>query len=84
MEGEAEYAFWHALVRDVAYGALPRAARVAKHRAAAAWIAARSGGVNGRTAEIVAEHYLRALDLATALGAGPMNSTRFAIRSSMR
>ena len=70
MEGEAEYAFWHALVRDVAYGALPRAARVAKHRAAAAWIAARSGGVNGRTAEIVAEHYVRALELAAALGAG--------------
>ena len=69
MEGESEYAFWHALVRDVAYGALPRAARVSKHRAAAAWIAARSGGVNGRTAEIVAEHYLRALDLASALGA---------------
>ena len=69
MEGETEYAFWHALVRDVAYGALPRAARVAKHRAAAAWIAARSGGVNGRTAEIVAEHYVRALELASALGA---------------
>ena len=69
MEGEAEYAFWHALVRDVAYGALPRAARVAKHRAAASWIAERSGGARGRTAEIVAEHYLRALDLASALGA---------------
>ena len=68
MEGEAEYAFWHALVRDVAYGALPRAARVVKHRAAGAWIADRSGGARGRTAEIVAEHYGRALDLATALG----------------
>ena len=44
MEGEAEYAFWHALVRDVAYGALPRAARVAKHRAAGDWIAGRSDG----------------------------------------
>ena len=84
MEGETEYAFWHALVRDVAYGALPRAARVAKHRAAAAWIAARSGGVNGRTAEIVAEHYLRALDLVRHSGPAPMNSTRSASRSSMR
>ena len=71
MDGEAEYAFWHALVRDVAYGALPRAARVARHRAAAAWIAERSGGARGRTAEIVAEHYGRALELATALGATP-------------
>ena len=27
MEGEAEYGFWHVLVRDVAYGQIPRAAR---------------------------------------------------------
>ena len=26
MEGETEYAFWHVLVRDVAYGQIPRAA----------------------------------------------------------
>ena len=38
IEGEAEYAFWHALVRDVAYGQLPRAARATRHAAAAAWI----------------------------------------------
>ncbi|MGB2953501.1 MAG: adenylate/guanylate cyclase domain-containing protein, partial [Gaiellaceae bacterium] len=36
--GETEYTFRHLLVRDVAYGQIPRAARVAKHRAAAAWI----------------------------------------------
>ena len=69
IEGEAEFAFWHALVRDVAYGALPRAARVAKHRAAAEWISERSGSARGRTAEIVAEHLARALDLATVLRA---------------
>ena len=69
IDGEAEYAFWHALVRDVAYGALTRTARAEKHRLAAEWITERSGGASGRTAEIVAEHYARALDLATALGA---------------
>ena len=69
VEGEAEYTFWHALLRDVAYAALPRAARMAKHRAAAVWISDRAGGTRGRTAEIVAEHYSRALELATALGA---------------
>ena len=36
MEGEAEYAFWHVLARDVAYGQLPRASRAARHVAAAA------------------------------------------------
>ena len=66
MEGEAEFAFWHALLRDVAYGELPRKARMQKHRFAAEWISERSAG-SGRTAEIVAEHYARALDLAIAL-----------------
>jgi class 3 adenylate cyclase len=69
VEGEAEYVFWHALMRDVAYAALPRQARLQKHRAAAAWISQRAGGRGGRTAEIVVEHYTRALELATELGA---------------
>jgi class 3 adenylate cyclase/tetratricopeptide (TPR) repeat protein len=69
MAGEAEYGFWHALLRDVAYSFLPRPARLAKHRAAARWISARSGeGLDG-VAEIVADHLHRALELATATGA---------------
>ena len=35
--GEVELAFAHALVRDVAYGQLPRADRAARHRAVAEW-----------------------------------------------
>ena len=38
IEGEAEHAFWHVLVRDVAYAQLPRTARAARHVAAAAWL----------------------------------------------
>ena len=38
VEGEQEYVFWHALVRDVAYGQIPRADRIARHVAAAEWI----------------------------------------------
>jgi DNA-binding SARP family transcriptional activator/class 3 adenylate cyclase len=38
--GQAEYAFWHVLVRDVAYGQLPRAARADRHRRAAEWLEA--------------------------------------------
>ena len=36
--GEVEYAFWHVLVRDVAYGQIPRRSAPNKHRLAAEWI----------------------------------------------
>ena len=35
MEGETEYGFWHALVRDVAYSQIPRAERADRHLKAA-------------------------------------------------
>ena len=35
IEGEEEYAFWHILVRDVAYSQIPRAERGRRHRSAA-------------------------------------------------
>jgi class 3 adenylate cyclase/tetratricopeptide (TPR) repeat protein len=68
IEGESEYAFWHLLVRDVAYGQIPRAARAAKHRAAAAWIEAMSGERVADSAELLAYHYEQALQLARAAG----------------
>jgi predicted ATPase len=43
MEGEQEYGFWHLLVRDVCYAQIPRAARAARHRSAAAWIEEKAG-----------------------------------------
>ena len=69
MEGEAEYAFWHLLVRDVAYAQIPRAARAAKHRAAAVWIEQQAGERVEDVAEVLAHHYERALELAVAAGA---------------
>ena len=36
--GESEFVFRHLLIRDIAYGQIPRAARSLKHRHAAAWI----------------------------------------------
>ena len=62
--GETEFAFRHALVRDVAYGQIPRAARADKHRRAAEWIAATSA----TRADLVAHHYLEALQLTEAAG----------------
>jgi tetratricopeptide (TPR) repeat protein len=62
--GETQYAFAHVLVRDVAYGQIPRAARGGRHAAAAGWI--ESLGRADDHAEMLAHHYLAALDLARA------------------
>ena len=66
MEGDREYAFVHALARDVAYAQLPRAAKARKHAAAAAWMEARVGEEPGDLTEVLAHHYSTALELATA------------------
>jgi class 3 adenylate cyclase/tetratricopeptide (TPR) repeat protein len=68
MEGESEYAFWHALVRDVAYVQIPRAERARRHLAAAAWIERKGGERVEDLAEVLAHHYLQALELAEAAG----------------
>jgi class 3 adenylate cyclase len=68
MEGETESSFWHVLVRDVAYGQIPRATRARKHRAAAAWLEAKAGERVGDLADVLAHHQLEALELARAAG----------------
>ena len=68
MEGESEYAFWHVLLRDVAYGQIPRAARARKHRAAAEWMEAKAGERVEDLADVLAHHYQEALELARAAG----------------
>ncbi|MBA3734847.1 MAG: AAA family ATPase [Actinobacteria bacterium] len=66
VEGEVEYSFKHVLVRDVAYGQIPRADRSRKHLRAADWI--ESLGRPEDHAEMVAYHYVNALELARAAG----------------
>jgi class 3 adenylate cyclase/tetratricopeptide (TPR) repeat protein len=68
IEGETEYAFWHLLIRDVAYGQIPRAARAEKHRAAAEWIERIAGERVADGAELLAYHYEQALQLSRAAG----------------
>jgi tetratricopeptide (TPR) repeat protein len=65
--GESEYAFGHLLVRDVAYGQIPRARRAEKHRLAGEWI--EKLGRHEDHAEMLAHHYSSALELARAAGA---------------
>jgi len=64
--GETEYAFRHVLVRDVAYGQIPRAERADKHLRTAEWIE-RLGRPEDH-AELLAYHYLQALELGAAAG----------------
>jgi class 3 adenylate cyclase/tetratricopeptide (TPR) repeat protein len=66
VEGQKEYAFWHLLVRDVAYGQIPRAERAHKHVSAAQWIEDISPGRIEDQAEVLADHYTRALELSKA------------------
>jgi class 3 adenylate cyclase/tetratricopeptide (TPR) repeat protein len=65
VEHQREYAFWHALVRDVAYAQIPRPGRARRHRLAAEWIESLGGQIRDR-AEFVAYHYSQALALARA------------------
>jgi class 3 adenylate cyclase len=66
---ETQYAFLHVLVRDVAYGQIPRARRMEKHRAAAEWLERLSPDRTEDRAEMLAYHYREALRLAEASGA---------------
>jgi len=68
VEGEREYAFWHALTRDVSYGRIPRGERSRKHQLVAAWIEAATGSRASDHAELLAHHYVSALDIAQASG----------------
>jgi tetratricopeptide (TPR) repeat protein len=68
IDGEAEYAFWHVLARDVAYGQLPRASRASRHVAAARWIESKAPERVEDLADVLAYHYATALELAKAAG----------------
>ncbi len=62
--GEREFAFKHALVRDVAYAALPRAVRARQHLELAGIIEGRLGANREGVAGLLAEHHGRAATLA--------------------
>jgi class 3 adenylate cyclase/tetratricopeptide (TPR) repeat protein len=64
--GSTEHSFRHVLVRDVAYGQIPRGDRSDKHCRVAEWLD--SLGRPEDLAEMLAHHYLQALELAQAAG----------------
>jgi class 3 adenylate cyclase/tetratricopeptide (TPR) repeat protein len=68
VEGQAEYAITHGLIRDVAYGRLPRTVRARMHRSVATWLESTMGADLADRADMVASHATRALDLAMEAG----------------
>jgi class 3 adenylate cyclase/tetratricopeptide (TPR) repeat protein len=66
--GEQQYAFLHALVRDVAYGQIPRARRVERHVDAAEWLRSLPADRSEDRSDLLAHHYREALALADAAG----------------
>ncbi len=68
VEGETEYSVRHVLVRDVAYGQIPRAVRADLHLGAAAWIVSLGDDRAEDRAEMLAHHYVSALELTRAAG----------------
>ncbi len=81
IKDEAEYAFWHILVRDVAYSQIPHADRGPKHRTAAEWIERVAGDRVAERAELLAHHYGRALDLARSMGEDDRDLLERTVRS---
>jgi len=64
LAGEPEYAFKHVLIRDVAYGMLPKSVRSAKHFEVGRFIEDRAGDRTDEVVTVLAEHYGRAALLA--------------------
>ncbi len=64
LSGERELGFKHVLIRDVAYGMLPKAVRARRHFEVARYIEERAGDRGDEVVGLLAEHYGRAAALA--------------------
>jgi len=68
LAGEREFAFKHVLIRDVAYGMLPRAVRSRKHFQIGRYIEDRAGERADEVVALLAEHFGRAATLGKEAG----------------
>jgi class 3 adenylate cyclase/tetratricopeptide (TPR) repeat protein len=69
--GEREMAFKHVLIRDVAYGMLPKAVRSRKHFEVGTFLEERAGDRTDELVAVLAEHYGRAANLGRESGVAP-------------
>jgi hypothetical protein len=83
VEGQVEWSFAHMLLRDVAYGQIPRAERATKHRRTAEWL--EGLGRLEDHAELLAFHWSSALELTRAAGGSAVEleePARLALRAA--
>ncbi len=88
LSGQEEFAFRHALVREVAYASLPKARRARAHAEAGDWIAELAGKRSDEFVELVAFHYEAAIagedaDLAWLGDAGEREAVRAKAHGSL-
>jgi tetratricopeptide (TPR) repeat protein len=69
VQGEPEYRFRHALVRDEAYRQIPRLRKIEIHRRTAAWLESLSPDRASERSEMLALHYTSAYENALAANA---------------
>ena len=68
VSGATQHAFVHALVRDAVYAQLPRPERVERHVRVARWIESLPDDRREDRSELLAHHYLEAIELAHSAG----------------
>jgi class 3 adenylate cyclase/tetratricopeptide (TPR) repeat protein len=83
LAGERELAFKHVLIRDVAYGMLPKAVRSRKHFEVGSFIEQRAGDRADEVAPLLAEHYRHAASLGRE-GGVPPNELREMLERAVR
>jgi class 3 adenylate cyclase/tetratricopeptide (TPR) repeat protein len=66
LEDHPAFAFTHDLIREVAYARIPRAERARRHLATAEWIDETLGERRAERADVLAQHFSTAFDLASS------------------
>ncbi|HEX9374770.1 MAG TPA: adenylate/guanylate cyclase domain-containing protein [Actinomycetota bacterium] len=65
--GAEEFSFKHALIREIAYGIVPKATRRVQHAAVAAWLEERLGERTSEMAALLAHHWQEGADARRAV-----------------
>jgi class 3 adenylate cyclase/tetratricopeptide (TPR) repeat protein len=72
LEDHPAFGFTHDLIREVAYGRIPRAERARRHLAVAEWLADVLGDRRAERPDVLAQHFSTAFDLAASARAGEL------------
>ena len=81
LHGEQELAFKHVLIRDVAYGMLPKAIRARKHDEVGEFLEQRAGERGEEVVALLAQHYGRAAVLAEEVQLDPEELLRLRVKA---